>query len=410
MSWAHTYHPKSLPDFVGQTEVALATLKTAVQSFKKGSKAILLHGPPGSGKTSSVHALAKDLNYEILEINASDTRNKEAIQTILGAATQQQSLFYRGKLILLDEIDGLSGTNDRGCLSELSTVLEASSFPVICTTIDPEDEKLKPIKKQCRLIEFPALDPKIIAQVLKAICDKEHILYDESALASLSRSAGGDMRAAITDLQVAASLLLDGQKLSKTDLSVLGGRETKTQIEEALMRVFKTLDPAIALEAFDQLALDYNEALLWLDENMPKEYEKPADRARAYDFLSRADIMQRRIRRWQHWRFLVYIQAYLSAGVAVAKDEKYKTALSYRQTHRLLKIWQANMKFSHRKSIAGKIGSALHISSARAVKDVIPYLQLMCKHDAGFAEKLAQEFKLEIDEAGWLRTSAQIRS
>ncbi|HIG96291.1 TPA: replication factor C large subunit [Candidatus Woesearchaeota archaeon] len=405
MSWAHTYKPKSLNDFMGQTEIAIATLKTAVQSFKKGSKALLLHGPSGSGKTSSVHALAKDLNYEILEINASDTRNKEAIHTILGAATQQQSLFYRGKLILLDEIDGLSGTDDRGCLSELSALLQESSFPVICTMVDPEDEKLKPIKKQCQLIEFPALDPKIIAHLLKAICDKEHIPYDENALASLSRSAGGDMRAAITDLQVATSVLLDGKKLSKADLSVLGGRETKTQIEEALMRVFKTLDPAIALEAFDQLALDYNEALLWLDENLPREYEKPADRARAYDFLSRADIMNRRIRRWQHWRFLVYIQAYLSAGVAVAKDEKYKPTLSYRQTHRLLRIWQANMKFSHRKSIAQKLSSVLHLSSARAVREVIPYLQLLCKHDACFAEKLGQELKLEIDEVGWLQAS-----
>jgi len=405
MSWAHTYKPKSLHDFIGQTETAIATLKTAVQSFKKGSKALLLWGPSGNGKTSTVHLLAQELNYEILEINASDTRNKEAIRTILGAATQQQSLFYRGKLILLDEIDGLSGANDRGCLSELSTLLQESSFPVICTTIDPEDEKLKPIKKQCQLIEFPACDPQSMVHILKAICEKEHIPYDENALASLSRSAGGDMRAAITDLQVATSILL-GQKLTQADLSVLGGRETKTQIEEALMRVFKTLDPAIALDAFDQLALDYNEALLWLDENLPREYEKPADRARAYDFLSRADVMRARIRRWQHWRFLVYIQAYLSAGVAVAKDEKYKTNFSYRQTHRLLKIWQANMKFSHRKSIAQKLSSVLHLSSARAVKEVIPYLQFMCKHDTGFAEKLGQELKLEIDEVGWLQASA----
>ncbi len=405
MTFTVKYLPKTIQEIIGQDE-AIALLKKAVQSFKKRGKAILLHGPSGSGKTLSVHALAKDLNYELLEINASDTRNKEAIQTILGAATKQQSLFYRGKLILLDEIDGLSGTKDRGCLSELSTLLQESSFPIICTTIDPNDEKLKSIKKQCQLIEFPALDSKIIAHFLKAICENEQIQYDESALASLARSVGGDMRVAITDLQIATSVLVDGKKLSKSDLSVLGERDSKTRIEEALMRVFKTLDPSIALEAFDQLALDYNEALLWLDENMPKEYEKPADRARAYDFLSRADVMQRRIRRWQHWRFLVYIQAYLSAGVAVAKDEKYKTALSYRQTHRLLRIWQANMKFSHRKSIAGKIGSALHISSARAVKDVIPYLQLMCKHNPNFAEQLAQEFKLEIDEVGWLQTSA----
>ena len=97
-------------------------------------------------------------NLEIIEINASDTRNKDSINSLIGASIGQQSLFFKGKLILIDEIDGLSGTKDRGGAQALLKIIENSPYPVIMTCNEIESDKLKAIKKKSELVEFPPLD------------------------------------------------------------------------------------------------------------------------------------------------------------------------------------------------------------------------------------------------------------
>ena len=110
----------------------------------------------------------------------------------------------------------------------------------------------------------------------------------------------------------------------KKDVEELSQRNKKQTMINALMRIFKTLDPKIAISSFDEVGEDTNKRFLWMDENLPKEYTKSKDISNAYEQLSRADVFQGRIRRWQHWRFLVYINILLSAGIALSKDEKYK--------------------------------------------------------------------------------------
>src|SRR3989338_2554395 len=105
-AWTKRYAPKNSSEVVGQ-EKALISLKSFISGYKKArKKAMILYGPPGCGKTSSVYAVASELNLKVIEINASDCRNKDAISTIIGAASKQMSLFARGKLILVDEIYG----------------------------------------------------------------------------------------------------------------------------------------------------------------------------------------------------------------------------------------------------------------------------------------------------------------
>ncbi|MBW2999913.1 replication factor C large subunit, partial [Candidatus Woesearchaeota archaeon] len=140
----------------------------------------------------------------------------------------------------------------------------------------------------------------------------------------------------------------------------------------------------------------------WVDENLPKEYTNPQDLARAYDFISKADVMNRRIKRWQHWRFLVYINAYLSAGIAVSKDEKYKGFVSYTPTTRILKLWQAKMKYMKRTAIASKIAEKTHSSTKRAIKDTLPYLKPIFKNKK-LGSQLAEELDLNEEEFDWLK-------
>jgi replication factor C large subunit len=205
-------------------------------------------------------------------------------------------------------------------------------------------------------------------------------------LKTLARRACWDLRAAITDFQI---LVDKDKKLSKESIDELSERERKENIMNALRLVLKTTDPNVAIKAFDSVEEDFDQCALWVDENLPAEYEKPEDLARAYDYLSKADIMNRRIKRWQHWRFLVYIKSYLTAGIAVSKDEKYKKFVPYRPTTRLLKLWRAKMKYHH-------------TSTRRIVQDVLPYMQAAMKKNRKLCDELADEFELGKEEIAWL--------
>jgi len=149
--------------------------------------------------------------------------------------------------------------------------------------------------------------------------------------------------------------------------------------------------------------MDYNQVLLWLDENLPKEYKKPEDLYRAYLHMSKADVYSRRIRRWQHWRFMVYIFALISAGVATAKDEKYKGMVDFTETKRLLKIWMANQRFAKRKVISEKIAKKTHTSVKNVIKDTFPYIQSIFKKNKMMAEKFTEDLELSDDEVMWLK-------
>ncbi|MBN2421439.1 replication factor C large subunit, partial [Candidatus Woesearchaeota archaeon] len=310
------YLPKELKEVRGQDK-AVSEIASFIKNRKK--PCAILYGPTGSGKTSAVYALANELDLEILEVNASDFRNAEGMQSIVGSAAKQMSLFSKGKIILVDEIDGLSGTKDRGGIPELIRVIEETKFPVICTAVDVFDSKFSPLRKKSLMIEFEKMNSDSMFDILKNICVKEGIKYDEDSLKQLARQSGGDVRAAITDLQI----LTPYSELLKEDVAALSIRNKQESIPQALVKVFKTTDLNIALSAYENIDENLDQVMLWVDENIPYEYKKPKDLAEAYHFVSQADLFNRRIRRWQHWRFLVYINAFLSGGIASSKDSKY---------------------------------------------------------------------------------------
>lgn len=398
--WTSKHEPKKISEIEDQKD-ALKYLKDFVENYRKHKKRIaIIYGPVGSGKTVSVYALAYELKLEIIEINASDFRNDDQIKSVVGNASIQMSLFSKGKIILVDEIDGLSGTEDRGGISALTKLAEKSAFPIICTATDPFDKKFSELRKKSDMIQFQPLDYNSVFNILKRICNEEKIRFNEEDLKTLARRVGGDARAAINDLQMIAE---SKKELKKEDIDELGQREQQENIINAMLRVFKTTDPKIAISAYDNVQEDFDKIFLWVDENLPKEYEKPEDLARAYDYVSMADVMSRRIRRWQHWRFLVYINAYLSAGIAVSKDEKYKKFVQYGPTTRILKLWMANQKYQKRKAIAEKIALKTHSSAKRVVTDTLPYLQQIFRKNKEQGNEIADELDLSEEEVEWLR-------
>lgn len=394
--WPRKYQPNSISSVRGQDR-ALEQLRQFVEGFRSSrKKAILLYGPPGCGKTSSVAALAREKGLELMEMNASDFRNREKIEAIAGSSSRQMSLFAKGKIILVDEIDGLSGTQDRGGIAAIAKMAENSSFPVVMTSNNPWDKKFSALRKISVMVEFHHLPHPTVKAVLKEISCREGLKLSDDAISRLARRTGGDLRGAINDLQ---SISMLGPE---PDLEMLSHRDMKNTIIEALLKVLKSTDPLVALSAYDNIEEDYDNVMLWLDANLPKEYLKPKELAAAYEMLSMADVFSGRIRRWQHWRFLVYIRQFLSAGVALSKKDKYKGFIKYMPTKRILKIWQAKMRYQKRKAIAEKIAERTHTSARNALRSSLPFYRQIMRNSSKMSEGLADELGLDADEAGWM--------
>ncbi len=391
-----TYAPKNSSQVFGQ-QLAVSQLKDFIVNYHKQKyKAALLYGPVGNGKTSSVYALAKEIGYDVLELNSSDFRDESSLKSFLGSALGQQSLFFTPKLVLIDEIDNISGVQDRGCISALQKAMEKSSFPVILTANDPFDSKFKSLTKTCQLIEFHTLQYKTIAHALQWVCEQEKITFEEKAINTLARQVSGDLRAALIDLQSCSSQ----GKFRFEDVALLSDRKRTESILNALAIIFKSSSAENALSVLDDVDVEMNEIFLWMDENLPKEYTHPQSLAKAYGHFARADVFNGRIKRQQHWRFLVYMTNLLTAGISSAKEERNTQFVQYQPTMRLLRIWQAKQKNAKKKEIAAKLAAGTHTSTRVAINQV-PYLQALFRR--GHGEEIAQELELNDEEVEWLR-------
>jgi replication factor C large subunit len=401
MTFDIKYSPKSCKDIVGQSaQIKIIKDKIEKHRSSRSRKALLVYGPPGSGKTSSIHALARELDLELVEVNASDVRNTEGLEQKVLPALRQQSLFGKGKMILLDEIDGLSGNADRGGLPTIIKFIEESAYPIILTANDIYDQKFNSLKKSCVLIEFKALSVLDTVSRLRHVCGSEGIKYDEDALTNLARSSKGDLRSALNDLQNLASL---GKHIVKTDVEQNSEREREESIMNSLLKIFKTTDPMIALRAFDGVDEDIDKIFLWLDENLSKEYSLPGDLANAYECMSLADLYFGRIRRWQYYRYYVYIYDLLSVGIALSKEKKNAEFVQYSPTSRILKIWMANQKHARKKAIAAKLSVRMHCSAHKMMQHM-HFIKSIAKNSSKeFTDVLAEQYMLEKEEIEWLR-------
>ncbi len=391
------YQPKKLSEVKGQ-DTPLGKLKGYVDNYRQQrKKAAFVYGPIGCGKTCSVYALAKEGNFETIEINSSDLRNEAGINSLIGSAMKQRSLFFQSKIIIIDEIDCIFGRQDRGCASAINKLIKDSVYPVILTANDPYNKKLATLRKASEMIEFNRLSYPTVANVLKDISVREGIKYEEMAINTLARIQDGDLRGALIDLQ----LLAYDKKLTVGKIEYLSDRKKTDNIFNALRMIFKASSVDNSLESLRNLDIPMNEVMLWLDENLPLEYTVPADLCRAYDKLSKADVFNGRIRRQQHWRFLVYINNFLTAGVSSSKSAKNPNFIQYRQTKRILKLWQAKMRNAKKKDLAAKIALKTHSSQKRALQDVL-YFKHIFKNSSN-QDEFVDNFDLSKDEVDWLR-------
>ncbi len=394
LSWVEKYRPKSLKDVVGNDKVK-EKLKTWIESYLKGEKPkpILLVGPPGCGKTTLAYALANDYGFEVIELNASDKRNSSAIKKVVGHAATSSSVFGKKFLIVLDEVDGISGKEDAGGVSELIKVIKKAKNPIILTANDAYATSIRSLLPYVDIVQLNPVPTTAVYKVLKKIAEKEGLDVDDKTLKMIAQHSAGDLRSAINDLE---ALALSGD-LSYESVQKLPDRRREANIFDALRIILKTTHYGIATTALMNVDETPDVVIEWIAENVPKEYEKPEEVARAFEYLSKADRYLGRVMRRQNYGFWKYATTLMTAGVALSKDEKYRkwTPYSYPKIFRLLTKTKAEREILGK--ILKKIGEKTHTSSKRARFD-LQMLKILAKENPEVAADLVDYFEIKEDE------------
>ncbi len=372
--WVRKYSPKNLREFVNQKSGVASFLKW-FENWKNERKPCIITGPPGVGKTSFVYAFAKERNLEVIELNASDFRDAGSLKKIMEPALQQTSLFGRGKLFLVDEVDGLSGKEDKGGIGEIVKLVKEAKQPVVLTANDVWDPKLKAIREISHIIQFKKISTRDIEKRLKEILEKEGIEYEETVLKQIAARNEGDLRSAINDLELVAR---GKSKITVKDLEVLGYRDREQNVFDTVKIIFKTKSLRAAKFAIINSERDPDEILWWIETNVINEYEKPEEISKSYEYLALADLFRRRVSLRQNWRLISYMMDMIAA-VSVAKKEMYRKFTKYSYPDRLKILSISKYEREEEKEKLRELAKKLHCSVRKLKKEYLPYLNILQK-------------------------------
>lgn len=379
--WTEKYRPRAIDEVIGNPD-AKKTFVAWLNKWLAGrpeKKAALLYGPPGCGKTSLVHAAANQLGLELIEANASDVRTSEALKRrVLRAATEGSLLGVRGKIVLLDEVDGIS-PQDTGGLETILEIIQASRYPVVLTANDPWDPRLRDLRNICELIEFRRLGLREVSSALSEICKREGIECDPAVIRELASNSEGDLRAAINDLQ---SIALGKRKVTLEDLEVLGYRAKQENMFEIVRNVLVAKRPEAARLVLSIPSLEYEMLIQWLNENIPYQYSPSLVAiADAYDALSKADIILSRIKRKQAWTLLPYALDMMTVGVASARERPPFKFVKYSFPQKLRLLSASKEVREERNRIAKAVGTVCHVSTRKALLEMLPYIKFIYENN-----------------------------
>jgi replication factor C large subunit len=377
--YTEKYRPQKFTEIAGQPS-ALKELLSWFNTWPEQKKAAVLYGRAGVGKTSAVISLKNEFDADLIELNASDQRNKDIIDRIVGNAATSSTLDGSKKIILLDEADNIYGREDKGGNQALSHIIDKTRNPIIL--IANEYWEIPPgIRNKSKMIEFRTLLPASIVKVLRKVADEEDLDVSDEVLQEISSNVNGDLRAALNDLE------------SLTSEKYYNARDTQTSIFQALSSVFR-LQSADVRKEFFNLNQEPREVLLWVAENMPLVYE-PQDAARAYYYLSRADVFLGRAFRNQYYKLWGYASDLMTSGVSVARSSRYHFQ-RFRSPSYFTALARSKKDRAMRDEIHHKISEKCHCSSREAEEYVI-MMQALEKNPEK-AAGLCRFFDLDEDE------------
>ena len=405
--WTERYRPTTLSEVRGNNK-ARDALREWAEGWDDHREPVVVHGAPGVGKTSAAHALANDMGWEVVELNASDQRTADDIERFAGRASRNATLAGSAggsgassgsgggdgsdgrQLIVLDEADNIHHQYDRGGKRAVTRLLKDAGQPIVLIANEYYDMS-NGLRNAAREIEFRDVSARSIVPVLRDVLRKEGIEFDEPALERIADDNDGDLRAAIKDLQATAE---DRDRVT-VEAVTTGSRNRAVGLFEFLDAVLKEEESA---EAALRTAYDVDETpedlLQWVEDKVSLVYEG-RELARAYEFLANAEVWTSRVYATDYdytwWR---YATDNLAGGVAAARDGTYGGwtrygGAPYRST-----------RDSTRDEVVRAIAEAGGVSMTTARLDVLPFLSAVTHHCKPRELTVAMAAWYDLDEAG----------
>ena len=379
MMWSEKYRPKNLLEMVGNEEAKEFFVKW-FGKWMKGTKPLLLVGPPGIGKTTMATLGAKQFGYDLISMNASDVRSKQKIQEILNPILGNTSVLGK-PMIFIDEVDGIHGRSDFGGVEALIDILKEPTVPIILAANSDISDKMKSIKKVTTTVKLRPLPPRLMRLYLEEILKREDASIPIGSMIKMIIDSRGDIR----------SILNSAQALAGGFEPQLDKSYETNNVEESLNSFFNAKSPEEAQAILYSLRIDPREKInafysSVITSTIPKNVLKEM-----LDVLSEADMLYGKIMRKQEWRLLRYLDSIL------LKLYKQGTAIKYSQFNL---SWPTlnRIRWDGRaiKGLTSNLAKQMHVSRSTFSTFYLPYLLYCIKNKS--LELDLNETDLEIVE------------
>ena len=370
--WSEKYRPQIISDMIGNEESRAAILEWFAK-WKKGTKPLLLVGPPGIGKTTIAYLVAKQFGYDMIGLNASDVRSKSRINEILTPILGNVSVLGT-PMIFVDEVDGIHGRGDYGGAAALVDILKEPTVPIILAANNDTLDKMKNIKKAVKTISFKKIPPRLLRVYLENILKKEGTKLSPGSLIKVIDKSCGDIRSMINLTQSFVTGFNPQTEISFERINVEDGVNAffkANSIEEARSVLYSIqIDPRQKINAF------YSSIITSELDNFTL--------AKYLEIISDADMLYGKIMKTQNWRLLRYLNDIL---VKLYQNDERIRYSQYNLSWPLLnRIRWDGAKI---KSMSSVMAKKLHLSSSAFVTFCLPYVLFCIKN---------KTLELEIEE------------
>lgn len=407
MMWSEKHRPKTIQEMVGNEDARLVALKW-LGGWVSGSKPLLLVGPPGTGKTTLVNALARQFDYDLVEMNASDTRNRDGLQTRITPIFQNTAnLLGRRIMLFLDEVDGISGREDSGGLDTLVYLMKEPTVPVVMAA-NAKSIKIKDLAKVCKAVEFSPVPPRLLMLFLDHVLHSEGVKLGPSDRISVVNNSRGDIRSLLNSAQsrVAGYATVSNRDIVDVDIADAVNGYFNTSSREQAMQFIAKADSSYPDPRYggspEERRKDMMAALF---SSIVSSRIERDDLVSMLDVLSKADMIVGRANSRREWRLLKYVSSIIAAGLYERSRQRQIKYTQYAMPWPVMGPIFARSQST--RKILGELAPALHTSRSSAGSFAFPYfIRLLIDekvdpvefavdnfHDESVGESIAKEIE-----------------